>query len=369
MNSTITDNAINSASTATAGGNIAVGAPVPPAIDALIIRGSLLQGGTANAAGTASCFGPVLSEGHNVIDGNGPCGMSTAHRDKVGETVTLGALTGSPVPVREPVIGSVTENTGPASGCLDVEDNPLTQDQRGESRPAECDSGAVQIAPGNPSTAPAAVTVTVSGTADEADDGACDPGDCTLREAINNAPSGSVITLPAGTYSLTEGELFLDRMAALTVNGAGAATTFVEQADGETARVFSVGPFASLRLNRLTVRKGTAPNGGGIFNDGSLHLRSALVTGNTAVGSQAGPAQTAAGGGVYNRGQAFIHTSVLESNDAAPTGTANTAAGGGLYGVGPTSLQRSLIKDNARRARRAAAPRAAASTWSSAAAC
>jgi CSLREA domain-containing protein len=81
-----------------------------------------------------------------------------------------------------------------------------------------------------------AATFVVTKTADT-NDGTCD-SDCSLREAIiaaNANPGADVITLPAGTYTLTipgagedggaTGDL--DILGDLTINGAGASTTIV----------------------------------------------------------------------------------------------------------------------------------------------
>src|SRR6186713_823446 len=82
-----------------------------------------------------------------------------------------------------------------------------------------------------------AATFVVTKTADTAD-GACD-ADCSLREAItaaNAAAGADVITLPAGTYTLTitgtnedlnaDGDL--DITTPMTINGAGSGSTIIQ---------------------------------------------------------------------------------------------------------------------------------------------
>src|SRR3954470_19895017 len=82
-----------------------------------------------------------------------------------------------------------------------------------------------------------AATFLVTKIADT-NDGSCD-SDCSLREAIvaaNGSPGADVITLPAGTYTLTIGGAGEDAAATgdlditdgVTVNGAGAATTTID---------------------------------------------------------------------------------------------------------------------------------------------
>ena len=71
--------------------------------------------------------------------------------------------------------------------------------------------------------------VTVNTTADTVV-GACEapPGDCTLREALQLAPPGAVIRVPAGEYNLVTGQLQVaqDRV----VRGAGARSTIIRAA-------------------------------------------------------------------------------------------------------------------------------------------
>ena len=64
----------------------------------------------------------------------------------------------------------------------------------------------------------------VTQTADT-DDGVCD-ADCSLREAIADANTGDTITIPIGTYTLTQGtELVID--VDLTLTGAGPGDTII----------------------------------------------------------------------------------------------------------------------------------------------
>src|SRR3989442_14237229 len=75
-----------------------------------------------------------------------------------------------------------------------------------------------------------AASFTVTRT-DDTERGACAPGDCSLREAIEAAnalaPETSTITLPAGTHVLTISKR-LSMTADITITGAGSATTIVD---------------------------------------------------------------------------------------------------------------------------------------------
>src|SRR3989344_6403271 len=104
-----------------------------------------------------------------------------------------------------------------------------------------------------------AATFTVTKTADT-NDGVCD-ADCSLREAIgaaNALPGADVITLPAGTYTLSiagTGEDLnatgdLDITGDLTINGAG-DTTIIDGAAID--RVLTVFPATIVLIDAITV--------------------------------------------------------------------------------------------------------------------
>lgn len=141
-----------------------------------------------------------------------------------------------------------------------------------------------------------AATFAVDATDDRGDaspgDGTCDAGGaCTLRAAVQetNALAGpDEIVLPAGTYRLTlRGEDDsaaagdLDVTDALTVTGAGAATTIVDARKAKD-RAFDVTGSGALVLGGVTVQKGKAPKGstggGGIRNQGTLAVTDSVVT-------------------------------------------------------------------------------------------
>src|ERR1700722_16197509 len=114
----------------------------------------------------------------------------------------------------------------------------------------------------------------------------------TLRGAINaaNANAGSTITLPAGTYALTVGSTSvigeLDVSASMTINGAGAGSTFIEQQiTGD--RVFDVDPAAT---------------GGITFTAFNL----AIEGGSDSSNSLAGPQQGNGGGAILEGDQLAI---------------------------------------------------------------
>src|SRR3954471_12351925 len=108
-----------------------------------------------------------------------------------------------------------------------------------------------------PSAADASVTVNT--TSDHAPD-TCDllpAGDCTLREAINNPPLDGEIIVPAGTYSLIQGELDVD--ADMTIRGAGARITIIRPGPDIQSRVMTVeSGLDQVEIHGVTITGGDA---------------------------------------------------------------------------------------------------------------
>src|SRR3989338_4354621 len=136
-----------------------------------------------------------------------------------------------------------------------------------------------------------AATFTVTKIADT-NDCVCD-ADCSLREAIgaaNALPGADVITLPAGTYTISIGGTGedlnatgdLDITGDLTISGAGDTSTIIDGAAID--RVLTVFPGATVFIDSVTVRNGNPGAGfgaGGILNAGTLTLTNSPVTDNT----------------------------------------------------------------------------------------
>ena len=167
---------------------------------------------------------------------------------------------------------------------------------------------------------------------------------CTLRAAVQeaNALAGvHVITLPAGTYTLTirgqgeflgaTGDLNIASGKNITINGAGSATTIID-ANGIDRAFQSFGGI--LTLNDLTVQNGApvttvnAPGGGGISmgNDGNfpgqLTLTRVVVKACT---SSSG----SGGGGIIVFGLA-ASPSTLTVTDSTITQNVSGGSGGAL---------------------------------------
>src|SRR6266849_1836879 len=145
---------------------------------------------------------------------------------------------------------------------------------------------------------------------DDTERGACKPGDCSLREAIEAAnalaPETSTITLPAGTYLLSIAQR-LSMTADITITGAGSATTIVD--GGQLVGVFAT--LGTDEIDGVTVRNGldtSAVGGGGIHNGGTFTGTDLVLDGNSTNGQ---------GGGLFNEGTAYLIESVLQNNMAA----------------------------------------------------
>ncbi|MDX2032617.1 MAG: CSLREA domain-containing protein [Blastocatellia bacterium] len=225
-----------------------------------------------------------------------------------------------------------------------------------------------------PITAPAAPAAVFSVTkTTDTNDGACN-ADCSLREAIRaaNASLGAdVISLPAGTYTLTlaganenaaaTGDL--DITDALTITGGGAASTIVQagaSAGPGIDKVLSINPnfttaFAT-SLSGLTIRFGRNTSGfsgdgfgGGLdweaSSTGTLSISNCTITQNTtADGDGGGLAITNVSGAPAT---VTITGTTISSNQPARVGAASPLGGGIFQGtLVALSLTNSTISSN-----------------------
>jgi hypothetical protein len=222
-----------------------------------------------------------------------------------------------------------------------------------------------------------------------------DGGPGSLRQAVQDAPSGAVITLGRlhGCSRITvDSTVDIDRP--LTIDGPGAGRLAVSGNDA--VEVFHVDPGVRATLAGLTIEDGDAPNGGGIYNGGSLTVRDAVLsddhaaTGGGAIwnlhrldvagsrladdtsgyfggGIYSGPGGTlrvrhttftadrvtddgidfpeyAYGGGVYAYGSAAIAGSTFTDDSAQAVG--GGGGGGAVYCDGTVTLTGSTVSDN-----------------------
>ncbi len=184
--------------------------------------------------------------------------------------------------------------------------------------------------------APLATTWYVSTTGNDGNTCQAPGAACaTIGAAVGKAFSGDTIEIAAGTY--VEHDVQIDKP--LTLNGAGANTTFV---DGNTAgRVFYV--TSAVTMTNLRLQNGRTPAGalftaagGAILNNGAanLTLRNVVLFNNRASGS---------GGAIFNAGQLALDNTQVLSNTA-------DEAGGGLYNYNQgvlTITQSSVVSNTA----------------------
>ena len=201
----------------------------------------------------------------------------------------------------------------------------------------------------------ATAAITVSNTNDSG------PG--SLRQAIADAGPGEGIVVPAGTYTLTTGELAIAK--SLTITGSGAAGTIIQA--GLRSRVFhtSGGPASDITISGVTIRDGRVlpasgtqlAQGGAVRNDdATLTLSDDVIRDSIAdadgAGTVAGGGGRAQGGGVYSDVPGTLHLvhSELLSNAATALGNPGTrggvAFGGGASIVGAFTITGSTFEAN-----------------------
>ena len=173
---------------------------------------------------------------------------------------------------------------------------------------------------------------------------ACNPGDCSLREAVLDAGNGDTIQMPPGDYILASGQLLIEH--AVTMRDTGTAPVVVH-GNGED-RVFEIAG-AHPTFDGIGADAGVAPEdvdkrhrGGNIRvdNGGGLTMNGGIVENGLAPsGAQD---QVGQGGGIYNAGSLLLFGTVVSDNEA------DNGFGGGVYTdtTGTTNIQRSAIVGN-----------------------
>jgi hypothetical protein len=207
-----------------------------------------------------------------------------------------------------------------------------------------------------------AATFTVTRSDDPAP-GACDPADCSLREAViaaNGAPGADTVALPAGTYSLTipdstepatgadatQGDLDVTDALTLQASGgpatidagarfsAGASAIAMAQS-GTTARVLHV-LSTSLTTTNVSVTGGSGDQGAGIqVEAGALTVNGGAVTRNVSNG-------TCCGGGI-----GALRSDVSLAGAEISNNAVTDCCGGGIYNESSTvSVNGGSIAEN-----------------------
>jgi hypothetical protein len=192
-----------------------------------------------------------------------------------------------------------------------------------------------------------------------------DSGPGSLRAEIAAAQSGDTIvfdpSLAGQTITLTTGELVIKQ--SLTIDGGTGETI----SGNGISRVFDItSSNANVTLDNLGIEFGSANNGAGIKNGGTLTLNNFQLcccsTGNNGNATGGIPQRAGDGGGVDNTGTMFINNSTFFSNIAGNGGAianhgnmtitnseffANSATfnGSGIDNAGTLSVQGCLFED------------------------
>ena len=154
----------------------------------------------------------------------------------------------------------------------------------------------------------------------------------TLQDAVSSRQC-SPILVPAGVFV---GGAVIGRDQVIVGEGPGVSILD----GGGTERVIDVQPGATVTLRGLTIQNGTANQGGGIWNGGTLRAESVEVRDNEARGDEA------SGAGIYTRGPVTLTDCVVHSNVVVGDGE-GPARAGGLYSlITEVVLQGTIVRDN-----------------------
>jgi len=194
-----------------------------------------------------------------------------------------------------------------------------------------------------------AASITVTTAVDELNA----DGDCSLREAIQAATTDTAvdacvagsgadtITVPAGTYNLTIGDLDL---IDVTINGTGAGSTIIKQTN-PNFRVIEV--LGTVNISRVTIQDGRAADssivpthlhGSGLHNHGTVTLTNVTFTGNTVANLDPANPTSGKGGAIWNAGSMTLINVTIAENSAA-------VSGAGIGGNAPTIIN-TIVANN-----------------------
>ena len=267
--------------------------------------------------------------------------------DNGGPTLTVAPLAGNPA------IGLIPANTSITLSGSNVSLCP-TSDQRGDtlSSGLPCNAGAVQVIPVLYATAMRTLSYACSHASP-----------CSLATALSYATPGTTIDLvtPGSTASyvgnFTIATPNTTSTAPVTVQPAtGVINATLDGASGGTVITVNAGVFAT--IFGVTIQNGSATDGGGIYNSGTLTATNDTISGNSVANGN--------GGGIYNSGTLTATNDTVSGNKAvngngggfynasgsitatSDTIEGNTAsfAGGGIYNSGTLTATNDTISGN-----------------------
>jgi CSLREA domain-containing protein len=194
-----------------------------------------------------------------------------------------------------------------------------------------------------------AAPFTVTKTADT-NDGACSPGNCSLRDAViaaNAAGGADTINVPAGRFVLTgaagedaaaSGDL--DLTGDTTVVGAGAASTTID-ANG-IDRIFDIfGSGTQVTLSGMTLTGGQQQFGAAIQTVGA-----ALTLDGVDVLNNSNPPSASGFGAIWDATSGNTALTITNSTFSGSTSGGNGHPGFGVINFGPTGSATVTIKNS-----------------------
>ncbi len=171
----------------------------------------------------------------------------------------------------------------------------------------------------------------------------------SLRDAIATANSDTAQGIPATisfaptlngtTIALSQGVLEIKSGSApLSIVGTLSLTGIIEVAVSGAGHsgVFQVDQGATATIANLTIEDGSAGNGGGFNNSGTLTLDDDDTNNNTASGN---------GGGIYNVGTLTVNGGTLDNN-SANSPSSSSGLGGGAYNDGTLTINNAQLYGN-----------------------
>ncbi|GAX40857.1 Na-Ca exchanger/integrin-beta4 [Tolypothrix sp. NIES-4075] len=152
-------------------------------------------------------------------------------------------------------------------------------------------------------------------------------------------------TAATGMYTITLASALDNISDDVNITGLGANKLTVS--GNNAVRVFSINEDVKVKIDALTIAKGKANEGGGIYNDGTLTLTNSTIIGNSASGTGLYVSDIdGLGGGIYNEGTLTVINSTISGNSADYTGNGVGGYGGGIYNEGSLTVTNSTISDN-----------------------
>src|SRR5690606_4728952 len=149
-----------------------------------------------------------------------------------------------------------------------------------------------------------------------------DSGIGSLRQAIldANAAAGHDTITFSVTGTITLASSLPDITGDLTITGPGAASLAIDGAG--SYRPFTIANSTNVTIEAITIQNGSADNGGGISNRGTLTVTNSTLSGNSATSAGG------IGGSIFNSsGTITVTGSTLSGNSAANSGGGNDNTG------------------------------------------